>query len=716
MASQAEPVRRWPSLFRILRGVIGSGGVGVLVSLLILSTGAVAANPVPGVINLSLLSQDSNTLPLAGHMSVLRDPAGEVSLGDVISGPKAGAFTPVNGDLALGYTDDTVWVKTVLRQGRGVDGDPHLNSLTLILSPIFLDTVTVYVPKVAYPRRPEDFNAFVRGDHHVSEQSGRWHLFYSVPLDLAAAAEIPIYFKLKSSSTTALRGAIVTRDGLRDYAINRSAFAVALLVMSGLAMALNLFLWWQSKRRYFFSFALLMLANALLVLGDSGFLLLEGGEWAHYWTDTILGLQVQFTTFTILLFVHDQISARRYFGRLSWFLKAAIALNVIAFATSFSTENWYPVLIRPVYLATTLAVILLFVCNIVIYRRTHKPGSLVAVLASSFQLVLGIVDLTAILGGPDLLGLGEASYWLAMAPFTLLMSLSMIIRAQHLDVRRKEAAGLRVLRRSEKRARALVEERTRELKLAKEKAEEALRAERQMQSEQFRFVDIVRHQYQTPLAVINSSAATMEKTLPRHDEGNRQRVARIMAATSDLVEVLQVSLDRSRMGNAPSKAKRSMVALRSFFATVVRRFEATRRDHALELEFHGVDANDRGFFDKGMVAIALTNLLENSSKFSSPGTTIRLSVERKGDTLRACVTDESIGVPEGEKANVMRRYFRASNAGNVTGTGLGLHIVSHVMEAHNGHFTIENRQPHGTISCLELPDCLSGAAAEAPEE
>ncbi|MEI2388085.1 ATP-binding protein [Breoghania sp. JC706] len=695
-------------LLRLLRSGIRPALASVWCVWLLLAAIPVLAKPVDAravsspPIDLSVLEDGRDGVPLVGHLSVLRDPKGELSADEVVSGAKALRFEPVRGELALGYLGEIVWVKAVLRRGETSGHDRLPSGLTLALLPTFLDNITIYVPRVANPGRVSDFEVFLRGDHHVERKPGLGNLFFSVPLDLPDAAEVPIYIKIDSSSSIALRGSVLTRDGLRDYAISQAGFTVALLVLSLMAMLLSAVLWLLSRARPFLTFGLLMFANAMLILSDSGFLMLGGGESAHYWTDTILGLIIQFTILAVLLFVHDQVGARRPFSRLAWFFKGAIGFNLVALAVTLVDGDWYVVFAKPIYLFATISVIVLFAHNIDTFVRLRRPGSLPAAFATGSLLTLGLVDIIAIVGGPDLFGLGEAAYWAATAPFTLLMSLSMLIRAQHLDARRKVASGLRVLRRSEKRARALVEERTRELKLAKEAAEAALAAERQMQSEQLRFVDILRHQYQTPLAVIRSSAATLMKMLGADDEANRQRVQRIQVATSDLVDVLQVSLERSRMGDGLPIANFRPVDVHAFLAAVVRRFASAHADHVLAIDFDGIDAGDEVVFDPGLIAIALTNLLENSAKFSPSGTEIRVSAEREPRALRICVADEGMGVPEAEKAKVVQRYFRASNAGNVRGTGLGLHIVSHVMQAHEGCFRLENRQPRGTVACLEL--------------
>lgn len=696
----------WPAIAGIAFGAL----VGAVASCTVVFAAQPVANPHLPPLDLSALENGADKIPLNGHIWLFRDKTGgRHQAANILLRTGPDPFHPLPGELALGYTSDVVWARVTLSRAGLEDPGRTLKGLQLMISPIYLDRVDIYIPKVARPRTMEDFTHLLRGDYFPAEQQGTWHPFLTVPLTLPAlesaqgADETTIYFRIDSGSSVSLRASVVTPAAFTDAVVARTAFAIALCVMSLMAMLLNLFFWVQSRRRYFLSFAFLMFANGSLVIGNSGFLFLNQYALSGYWNNAMVEFQVLLTIFANLLFVYDQVSARRFFSHLGVVFKVLLSLNAAAFVTAIVEGPAYSIVVGPLLLAAAAAIIVLFIGKLESYLRTRRPGSLAALLAASVQLVFGVIDVLFVLGGPDVLGIGENAYWVATAPFTLLMSASMIQRARHLETQRKVAMGLRVSRRAEKQALALVETRTRELKRAKETAEAALDAERRMQSEQLRFVDIIRHQYQTPLAVIRSSAATLAKTLPREDEDNRNRVKRIQLATTDLVEVMQVSLERSRIQETPSEAKRREVPLHPFLSSLITRAQTLHDDHRLELVITDIEDHRTALLDDGMIAIALTNLIDNAIKFSPAGSTVRLSARRDGMTLTLNVSDEGIGVPENEKAQVAKRYFRASNTGNVKGTGLGLSIVAHVTSAHDGAFALENREPRGARATLVFP-------------
>jgi len=67
------------------------------------------------------------------------------------------------------------------------------------------------------------------------------------------------------------------------------------------------------------------------------------------------------------------------------------------------------------------------------------------------------------------------------------------------------------------------------------------------------------------------------------------------------------------------------------------------------------------------------------------------------------VEDKGIGIPKTEKNRLFRKFFRASNTKNISGTGLGLNIVNRYVEILGGEIDFETREGHGTTFRLEIP-------------
>jgi signal transduction histidine kinase len=86
----------------------------------------------------------------------------------------------------------------------------------------------------------------------------------------------------------------------------------------------------------------------------------------------------------------------------------------------------------------------------------------------------------------------------------------------------------------------------------------------------------------------------------------------------------------------------------------------------------------------------LTNLLSNAIKFSPEGSTVTLHTWETENDLWIEVSDEGIGIPSEDQANIFDDFFRARNVGDVTGSGLGLSIAKKIVDAHQGRIWLES--------------------------
>jgi signal transduction histidine kinase len=102
---------------------------------------------------------------------------------------------------------------------------------------------------------------------------------------------------------------------------------------------------------------------------------------------------------------------------------------------------------------------------------------------------------------------------------------------------------------------------------------------------------------------------------------------------------------------------------------------------------------------------ALANLLSNAVKFTPPGKVIRVGLSSDGKDVALAVEDEGIGIPPDETARIFEKFFQGRNAvaRSVKGTGLGLTLVKHTVEAHGGKVLVESRLGQGSRFTLIFP-------------
>jgi signal transduction histidine kinase len=97
------------------------------------------------------------------------------------------------------------------------------------------------------------------------------------------------------------------------------------------------------------------------------------------------------------------------------------------------------------------------------------------------------------------------------------------------------------------------------------------------------------------------------------------------------------------------------------------------------------------------------NLLSNASKFTAPGTFIRVHLQPGEQSVRVAVEDRGSGFPPAALPHLFEPYYRAAEAAATPGTGLGLAIVQQIIAAHGGQVGAENRRGGGARVWFTLP-------------
>ena len=109
-----------------------------------------------------------------------------------------------------------------------------------------------------------------------------------------------------------------------------------------------------------------------------------------------------------------------------------------------------------------------------------------------------------------------------------------------------------------------------------------------------------------------------------------------------------------------------------------------------------------------LIEQAITNLVNNSIKYSDPSKTVHLSAEINNAQLTLQVTDEGFGIPTHHLKRIFERFYRIDKARSrdVGGTGLGLAIVNHIASAHGGFIEVTSEPGVGSRFSLHLPHAI----------
>lgn len=241
----------------------------------------------------------------------------------------------------------------------------------------------------------------------------------------------------------------------------------------------------------------------------------------------------------------------------------------------------------------------------------------------------------------------------------------------------------------------------------------SLQREKELNEMKTRFVSTVSHEFRTPLSTILSSAELLRLYPDKLDDGEKLNLLTgVEDATKRMRRLLDEVLTLGRAESGVLKLRPTSIALSELCARVVHDFcIGEGKQHTIVFE----DRFDRptAELDEGLLRHILNNLLANAIKYSAPGTTVRLTLERVEDNIHITVEDSGIGIPVEDHARLFESFHRASNVQNRQGTGLGLAIVKKSVALHGGTITFDTKVDAGTRFYVKLP--LQAHEPMAPE-
>ncbi len=118
---------------------------------------------------------------------------------------------------------------------------------------------------------------------------------------------------------------------------------------------------------------------------------------------------------------------------------------------------------------------------------------------------------------------------------------------------------------------------------------------------------------------------------------------------------------------------------------------AESRDIRFEVRTERVDAVHG---DRALLFEALTNLLDNALKYSASGGTVRLELRQRLQGPQIDVSDDGPGIAPDEREAVLQHRYRSRRTGHLAGSGLGLSIVSTVVNVHDFTLRRQRRARH----------------------
>ena len=612
------------------------------------------------------------------RLSLYTDATGRAGI-DGITALPPGAFDPVAAQVSLGLSPDVRWFRVAAPpQAQG--------TRVLVVQPSYLDDVRIYLRDAGEPR---GWRVYQQGDLFPFSQRPRGDLAFSV--EHGFAADEVAYVRVQTRHAHNIRIRLLDpqaagSENARSLVLMGLYCGVVLLlaVASALLAVMHKDPYWAANAL----FQLSTLGAMAFYFGlGSLFLFPDSPGWASQ-----LSLWLGFVQF--------------FFGALFYRL----------FFRQFGVPRWLLVLLSSLLLFLPAQVLVLLTGQIDVAHRLseilHPLAIVICVLCVALvrcddAFLLSLLRLNAVgIGFHLMLTLATEKGWLEPGSLDLYPGVTihlLTVVVLHLAlVRRGEL--LSIERHSVQRKLAL--------------ARQQVQLERRQRKEDGRFLGMLLHELRSPLAVISVAQSALERRLPGWgtlQESSSRDLHRIGQSVGQMRDVLQqvqavTELEHRDGGEvATDVPAHEVCALDELLALLARRWQGEARLQAAWEPAGAADAPSRRVAGAlALIEMMVRNLLDNALKYSPPASMVRCEClfrtePRSGVGLLVIVVTNDAGpagVPDPDK--LFRKYYRAPNAHQYSGSGLGLYWVRGVARSLGGDVRFVAGAPTVCFE-LELP-------------
>lgn len=243
------------------------------------------------------------------------------------------------------------------------------------------------------------------------------------------------------------------------------------------------------------------------------------------------------------------------------------------------------------------------------------------------------------------------------------------------------------------------------LEKSKEELSQALEQEKELGDLKSRFVTMASHEFRTPLSTILSSAFLLSKYQKTEEQEKRDKhIQRIKNAVADMKGILEDFLSLGKLEEGSIKARIEELScsdiIHEIEEVIVGLQQISKKAQKIHFSHSG---EGLVLTDINLIKNILLNLGSNAIKFSGEHSNIWISFVKNEEEILLTIKDEGIGISEEDKQHLFERFFRAKNAANIQGTGLGLHIVARYIELLHGNIQMESELNKGTSFYIHIP-------------
>ena len=220
------------------------------------------------------------------------------------------------------------------------------------------------------------------------------------------------------------------------------------------------------------------------------------------------------------------------------------------------------------------------------------------------------------------------------------------------------------------------------------------------------FVSIVSHQLRAPLSNEKWSIELLLSGKIGPIEEEQLEYFKILKENNDRMrELINDLLTVSRIEQGRLPIVKANVSLKELIEKQLQRIRPFASASNIEILANLSGDKLEVYGDKPQITTVLENLLDNAIRYSKEKGKILVSAEKKGKFIFFEVKDHGVGIPEEERQNIFKKFFRSENAlkRQTQGSGLGLYIAKAIIEDSGGKIGFSSRESVGSSFWFTLP-------------
>jgi signal transduction histidine kinase len=219
------------------------------------------------------------------------------------------------------------------------------------------------------------------------------------------------------------------------------------------------------------------------------------------------------------------------------------------------------------------------------------------------------------------------------------------------------------------------------------------------------FVSAVSHEFKTPLTSIKALIERLKEGKVKDEVKMEQYFSLISQDADKLTRLVKNILDFSKIEEGKKEYEFAETDVTQLLRLQVETFRKGKFQKEIEMHTQIEEGIPPLYVDQEALSQAINNLLDNALKFSPGRKEIFVNLKRDKENAIIEVEDKGIGIPQDELGKIFEKFYQGRNAlrQSARGTGLGLTLVKHTVEAHGGRISVKSKVGQGSTFSLIFP-------------